>query len=246
MATKKTHLKMIPVSVHPKQLQQRRFSVSTPPPCSFSLRGPTSLASIWPWREGLKMLALHHLSTHKARLNSHKSRVCTPQGQVAEDVEEPWLQTLVLTLSRWDTSYCRNCWGSHVFASSPFVHVKLGVNLLQNQRYRVVEALGLQVSTCFWSVPYWCETVAAMPSSSPFSFYPWNEKGLKQPNTIRYTHNSNIGTPRTQMTHILEDLTHQMVPVNPPKRGQLGSRPPKLNIALEKWWLEDDPFLLGR
>ena len=24
--------------------------------------------------------------------------------------------------------------------------------------------------------------------------------------------------PRTQMTHILEDLTHKMVPVNPPKK----------------------------
>ena len=24
--------------------------------------------------------------------------------------------------------------------------------------------------------------------------------------------------PRTQMTHVLEDLTHKMVPVNPPKK----------------------------
>ena len=35
-----------------------------------------------------------------------------------------------------------------------------------------------------------------------------------------------IAIPRTQMTHILEDLTHKMEgqPVNPQKRGQLGSR----------------------
>ena len=35
-----------------------------------------------------------------------------------------------------------------------------------------------------------------------------------------------IVIPRTQMTHILEDLTHTMEgqPVNPQKRGQLGSR----------------------
>ncbi len=34
-----------------------------------------------------------------------------------------------------------------------------------------------------------------------------------------------INIPRTQMTHILEDLTHKMVPVNPPKkRDQLGSK----------------------